>query len=162
MGNPVHGWAAQAPYAAVAGHRRNRFAHTAAATRRLACSGLHRGCFPACLRACSTLGGALARRFLPERADGAPGDQADRFEPAAPEAVAEVTYGLQTRADGLQTRAAPRDGDPGAGPSGGADGARPGGFQNTREWEAAKLRDDVERLPDVRARSRLIMRPFAC
>ena len=76
--------------------------------------------------------------------DDEPGSGADRFELAAPEAAPEVTYGLQTRA-------APRgDGDAGAGPSDANGGAAAGRFQNTREWEAAKLRDDVERLPDVR------------
>ena len=82
-------------------------------------------------------------RFLPQHADDEPSSGADRFEMAAPEAAPEVTYGLQTRA-------APRgDGDAGAGPSS-AGGGGAGRFQNMREWEAAKLRDDVERLPDVR------------
>ncbi|KAK9845269.1 hypothetical protein WJX81_001675 [Elliptochloris bilobata] len=85
-------------------------------------------------------------RFLPEHMDDALGADADRFELAAPEAAVEVTYGLQMRA-------APRNGDTGAGLSGAGGGSVPaaalGRFQNTREWEAAKLRDDVTRLPDV-------------
>lgn len=84
---------------------------------------------------------------MPQHVDDEPGSGADRFELAAPEAAPEVMYGLQTRA-------APRsNGDAGAGPSSANGGGGAGHFQNTREWEAAKLRDDVERLPDVRCPS---------
>ena len=88
-------------------------------------------------------------RFLPEEGSAAkPGEGADRFELAAPEVAAPVTYGLSTRGgtkeqsqgekeeEGSETRAER--------PSRGHRKIASG-----RDWETEQFKEDVAALPDV-------------